>query len=85
MTVWSMAVLNMVRKDRLIQENDMDYTVIPESIKEMLDKESCPLTEKQYLLIAGSLAAVQQMIDAIGLEGTIEVFQPMAHKKAPPK
>jgi hypothetical protein len=56
----------------------MDYTVIPNSIKNTLEKAGCPLTDDQFMLIAGNLAATQQMIESIGLKSTIEVLEPLA-------
>jgi len=56
----------------------MDYTIIPRSVKNTLDKAGCPLTEGQYMLLCGSLAATQQMVETMGLESTIEVLEPMA-------
>lgn len=55
----------------------MDFTIIPRAIKTTLDKAGCPLTEDQFLLIAGNLAATQQMIEQFGLKGAIEVLEPM--------
>ena len=56
----------------------MDFTVIPNSVRKTLQTAGHPLTEDQFILMAGALAAVQQMIETTGLESTIEILEPMA-------
>lgn len=56
----------------------MDFTVIPNSVKKTLESAGCPLSEEQFMVMAGALGAAQQMIDAMGLAGAIEVLNPMA-------
>ena len=56
----------------------MDFTVIPKSVQKTLASAGCPLTEKQFMLMAGALAAAQQMIESTGLDGAIEILTPMA-------
>lgn len=49
----------------------MDYTVIPEKIIESAE-EYDPLTDSQKLAIIGGLSGIQQLIEAFGLEETVE-------------
>ena len=45
-----------------------DFTLMPKEIAETLEKLGCPLTEEQYLIMSGTLAQHQLMIEDCGLE-----------------
>jgi len=57
-----------------------DFTVIPRSVQKTLESSGCPLTEEQFMLMCGALAAAQQMIEQLGLVDTIEILDPMVNK-----
>ncbi|AIY65215.1 hypothetical protein [Pseudoalteromonas piratica] len=52
-----------------------DYTVLPKQIANALEKEGVPLSQKQELVMAGYLSAVQMQIEAFGLDKTIKMHQ----------
>ncbi len=52
----------------------MDFTLIPDSIKKILIEEKIPLTDEQFLIIAGYLAQQQLMIEMFGLEHTLNLL-----------
>lgn len=55
----------------------MDFTVIPNRLRDFLANAGLPLTEDQYLLITGALAQQQQMIAELGIEKTITLLHAM--------
>jgi len=57
-----------------------DFTVIPRSVQKTLETSGCPLTDEQFMLMCGALAAAQQMIEQLGLGDAIEILEPMVKK-----
>lgn len=59
----------------------LDFTVIPRCVQKTLETSGCPLTDEQFMLMCGALAAAQQMIEQLGLGDAIEILQPMVIKE----